>query len=77
MLVLDTAACMFTLSKQDLLLCMHLAWDCCAQWCHATCKRHAGQHVTRAKQYALARLKSINSTRQLTSLSTTRLQSLR
>ncbi len=37
----------------------------------------AGKHVPRAKQYALARLKNINSMRQLTSLSTTGLQQLR
>ena len=35
------------------------------------------QHVPRAKQYALARLRSLSSTRQLTSLSATRLQKLR
>ncbi|KAL3131608.1 hypothetical protein ABBQ38_007905 [Trebouxia sp. C0009 RCD-2024] len=38
---------------------------------------HSGQHVPRVKKYALARLKSINCNRQLTSLSTTRLHSLR
>ncbi|DBA68558.1 TPA: hypothetical protein ACH3X2_013589 [Trebouxia sp. C0005] len=37
----------------------------------------AGKHVPRAKQYALARLKNLNSMRQLTSLSTTGLQQLR
>ena len=37
----------------------------------------AGKQVPRAKQYALARLKNINSMRQLTSLSTTGLQQLR
>ncbi|DBA98665.1 TPA: hypothetical protein ACH3X1_014446 [Trebouxia sp. C0004] len=37
----------------------------------------AGKHVPRAKQYALARLKNINSMRQLKSLSTTGLQQLR
>ena len=37
----------------------------------------AGHQIPRAKQYALARLKSINCNRQLTSLSTVRLHNLR